>query len=66
MGRLIALALAAWALAACGPPEPPPAPQDTVYGDQVKALEKAKGVQDDVDARKKELDERLKQAEDGG
>lgn len=66
MGKLTVPALAALLLVACGPPDPPATPADTVYGDQVKALEKAKGVQDDVDARKKELDEKMKKAEGGG
>jgi len=66
MGRFFMLMLAAGALVACGPPDPPPAPEDTVYGDQIKALEKARSVEDDVEARKRELDERMKKAEGGG
>ena len=65
MGKFHML-LAALALVACGPPDPPPAPEDTVYGDQIKALDKARAVEDDVQARKRELDERMKKAEDGG
>jgi hypothetical protein len=66
MGKYHMLLLAALALVACGPPDPPPAPEDTVYGDQIKALDKARAVEDDVQARKRELDERMKKAEDGG
>ena len=66
MVRWIVLALAAGALAACGPPDPPKTPEDTVFGDQVKALDKARSVEDEAEARKRELDERMKQAEDGG
>lgn len=65
MGRIAALALALILLAGCAP-EAPATAEETVFGDQVKTLDKARSVQDDVDARKKELDERMKQAEDGG
>ena len=65
MGRIHAIALALILLAACAP-ETPKTAEETVFGDQVKTLDKARSVQDDVDARKKELDERMKQADDGG
>ena len=65
MGKSFLLLLATCALAACGPPDPPPAPEDTVYGDQVRALDRARSVEDDVEARKRELDERMKKAEAG-
>ena len=66
MGRSLILAMAVLVLVACGPPDPPPAPEDTVYGDQIKALDKARAVEDDVEARKRELDEGMKKAGGGG
>lgn len=54
---------AALLLAACGKPEPPPAVEDTVFGDQVETLDRARAVQDDVDARKRDLDERMRESE---
>lgn len=50
-------------LAACGQPEPPPPVEDTVFGDQVETMDRARAVQDDVDARKRELDERMRESE---
>ena len=64
--RIAVTVLACLVLSACGPREPPPEPEDTVFGDQIKTLDKARGVQDDFDQRKRDLDERMKQAEDGG
>ncbi len=63
--RTATLAFACLVLAACGPREPPPEPEDTVFGDQIKTLDKARGVQDDFDQRKRDLDERMEKAEDG-
>jgi hypothetical protein len=57
------------ALAACSkakqpePPPPPPPPQKTVIDTQLKALQKAKDVQNVVDDQKKKQD---KQLEDSG
>jgi hypothetical protein len=57
------------ALAACSkakqpePPPPPPPPQKTVIDTQLKALQKAKDVQNVVDDQKKKAD---KQLEDNG
>jgi hypothetical protein len=55
------------ALAACAkskqPDPPPPPPQKTVFDTQLKALQKAKDVQNVVDDQKKKTD---KQLEDNG
>ncbi|MDC8013667.1 hypothetical protein [Tahibacter soli] len=62
--RHLAIALAAAALAACGAaPPPPPPPQKTVIDAQLKALEKAKAVQDTVDQA---TQDRRKQVDDAG
>jgi hypothetical protein len=51
----------ALALSACGPShdeparEPPPV-KDTAFGDMVGTIDKAKGVQDTVDAQKRAMD----------
>jgi hypothetical protein len=66
MAKPAGVVMVALMAAACGPPDPPPTPEETVFGDQVKALEKARSVEDKTEARKRELDERMKQAEDGG
>jgi hypothetical protein len=53
------------ALAGCGQPEPPAPPEtaaparETVFDDQLKTLDRARGVQEEVDRRKRELDERM-------
>lgn len=51
--------------AACSqtPPPQPAAKQKTVFDDQLKALDKAKAVQQTVDQQKKDMDKRLEQAE---
>ncbi len=48
------------------PPPPPAAKQKTVFDDQLKALDKAKGVQQTVDQQQKDTDKRLEQAESAG
>ena len=56
------------ALGACGssqkPAEqvaaPPPPPQKTVLDDQLKAIDRAKAVQDTVDKQAKKADDQLK------
>lgn len=59
MRTILALSLLA-ALAGCGQPEPPAPPaRETVFDDQVETLDRARGVQEDMDRRKRELDERM-------
>jgi hypothetical protein len=54
----------------CADSTPPPAPakpaekQKTVIDEQLKAIDKAKAVQDVMDQRTKQLDEQLKKSED--
>jgi hypothetical protein len=68
--RLIVPALLILALGACGSSKPadtaqtapPPKPQPTVLDPQLKALEKAKAVQDVVDKNAKKQDDQLKDA----
>ena len=69
--RLIVPALLILALGACGSSNkpadtaqtaPPPKPQPTVIDPQLKALEKAKAVQDVVDKNTKKQDDQLKDA----
>jgi hypothetical protein len=56
---LLVLLLAALWLAACGErPEPPPV-EETVFKDHVRALDKARSVEDEVAKRKRELDRQL-------
>ena len=57
------LALAACSKARQPDPPPPPPPQKTVFDTQLKALQKAKDVQNVVDDQKKKQD---KQLEDNG
>lgn len=57
------LALAACSKAKQPDPPPPPPPQKTVFDTQLKALQKAKDVQNVVDDQKKKQD---KQLEDNG
>ena len=55
----------ALALSACGPShdaparEPPPV-KDTAFGDMVGTIDKAKGVQDTVDAQKRAMDSQVR------
>ena len=44
------------------PAEPPPV-KDTVFGDMVGTMDKARGVQDTVDAHKRDLDQRMQSTE---
>jgi hypothetical protein len=63
--RLFAAVGCALVLAGCGRDadhEPPPV-KDTAFGDMVGTMDKARGVQDTVDAHKSELDEQLKSQE---
>lgn len=70
--RLLLATICLFALGACGsgaesqqPAEPPPV-QDTAFGDMVGTMDKARGVQDTVDAQKQELDRQLQSAEGEG
>jgi len=45
------------------PPEPPPV-KDTVFGDLVSAKDKAKGVQDSLNAQKEERDRQMQAEEE--
>lgn len=63
--RLVCSAIAALALSACGPkhepkPAEPPPVKDTAFGDMVGTMDRARGVQDTVDAHKKQTDEQLR------
>ena len=69
--RLILPSLLVLALGACGSSNkpaataeaaPPPPPEKTVIDTQLKALEKAKAVQDVVDKNAKKQDDQLKDA----
>lgn len=67
--RLLLTTICLFALGACGsgaesqkPAEPPPV-QDTAFGDMVGTMDKARGVQDTVDAQKQDLDRQLRSAE---
>lgn len=63
LGTAISLAMA---LSACGPGtgdaparEPPPV-KDTAFGEMVGTIDKAKGVQDTVDAQKRATDSQVR------
>jgi hypothetical protein len=67
--RLFAAVGCALVLAGCGRDadreqdrEPPPV-KDTAFGDMAGTMDKARAVQDTVDAHKNELDEQLKSQE---
>lgn len=61
----IALLVACLVLAACGePPEPPPV-EETVFKDQVRALDKARAVEELSEERKRELDKKLERDSGG-
>lgn len=55
----IALLAACLALAACGERPAPPPVEETVFQDQVRALDKARAVEEQAEQRKRELDEQL-------
>lgn len=72
MFRVLALATALVALSACSgsdkpatppPPAAPAAPAPTVIDTQLQALQRAKAVQDQVDAHKQATDAKLREAE---
>lgn len=56
---LAALLTAGLALAACGERREPPPVEDTVFDEQVRALDKARSVEEQAEQRKRELDEQL-------
>jgi len=56
---LLVLLLAALGLAACGERRAPRPVDETVFRDQVRALDKARSVEDEVEKRKRELDRQL-------
>ena len=57
--RLGLFLTAALALAACGEPREPRPLEETVLQEQVRALDKARAVEDQFDQRKRELDRQL-------
>ena len=70
--RLLLTTIVLTALGACGsgadsqkPAEPPPV-KDTAFGDMVGTMDKARGVQDTVDAQKQDTDRQLQSAEGEG
>lgn len=63
---LVALVALSAACSQTAAPPPPPQKQKTVFDDQLKAIDKAKGVQQTVDQQKAEADKRLEQAENAG
>jgi hypothetical protein len=48
-----------FALAACGERREPPPVEETVFDEQVRALDKARSVEEQAEQRKRELDEQL-------
>lgn len=48
------------------PPAEPPPVKDTAFGDMVGTMDKARGVQDTVDAQKQALDQQLNASEGAG
>ena len=65
-GRLYIACLAVvMAIAACAERDPPPAVEDTVFADQVKALEKAKSVEGIVEEQARKQREAIEAAEGG-
>lgn len=61
----ITLAVACLALTACGERREPGPVEETVFKDQVRALEKARAVEDEAEARKRELDRRIERDSGG-
>lgn len=62
---LVTLLAAGLVLAACGERREPPPVDETVFKDQVRALDKARSVEEQAEQRKRELDERLDRESDG-
>lgn len=62
---LIAVAVACLALTACGERREPVPVDETVFKEQVRALEKARSVEEQAEARKRELDKKMERDESG-
>jgi hypothetical protein len=60
------LLLAGLALAGCGESRKPRSADETVFKDQVQALERARSVEEEAEKRKQELDRRIAADEEGG
>jgi outer membrane biogenesis lipoprotein LolB len=56
---LITLLVACLVLTACGERREPGPADETVFKEQVRALEKARSVEEELEARKRELDRQL-------
>lgn len=61
----VAVAVALLALAACGERREPGPADETVFKEQVRALDKARSVEEQAEARKRELDEKMQRDESG-
>lgn len=65
--RLAPIIFCAGVLAGCGgsnsEPQEPPKVEDTAFGDMVGTMDKARGVQDTVDAQKQQTDQQINAAE---
>lgn len=63
MHGIVLLGVLALGLAGCGkpPPREPRGAEETVFGDQVRALDRARAVEEEAEARKRELDRRIDQ-----
>lgn len=63
--RLYLACLASVIMTGCAEREPPPDVEDTVFADQVKALEKGKSVEDTVEEQARKQREAIEAAEGG-
>ncbi len=61
--RLALVSLCACMFVGCGSSSEPPPVQETVFDDMTGTLDKARGVQDTVDAHKQQTDRQLDAAE---
>lgn len=64
--RALAAVAGSLVLYACGndaPPEPPPPVSETVFGDAVGTMDRARAVQDVTQAQKQALDAAIQQSE---
>ncbi len=64
--RALALVAGLSILSACGsdaPPEPPPPVSETVFGDTVGTMDRARAVEDVTQAQKQALDAAIRQSE---
>lgn len=64
--RLGVLLVAGLALAGCGDSRKPRSVDETVFKDQVQALDRARAVEEEAEKRKRELDRRIEADEEGG